>query len=51
MWNWATISAGLSADRAFKVTGVNYPAARAWFFTLATITALLGYGIVKRISG
>ena len=35
----------------FKVTGVNYLAARAWFFTLATITALLGYSTVTRISG
>ncbi len=35
----------------FKVTGVNYLAARAWFFFLATITALLGYTIVARVSG
>jgi hypothetical protein len=35
----------------FKITGVNYLAARAWFFALSTITALLGFGIVSRISG
>ena len=35
----------------FKVTGVNYLAARAWFLTLATLTALLGYNIVARVSG
>ena len=35
----------------FKVTGVNYLAARAWFLTLATLTALLGYNIVSRVSG
>lgn len=35
----------------FKVTGVNYLAARAWFFTLSTIAALLGYTVVRRVSG
>lgn len=35
----------------FKITGVNYLAARAWFFALATITALLGYATVTRVSG
>jgi hypothetical protein len=35
----------------FHFTGVNYLAARAWFFALATFTALLGCGIVTRISG
>ena len=35
----------------FHFTGVNYLAARAFFFGLATMTALLGCGIVTRISG
>jgi len=35
----------------FHITGVNYLAVRAWFFVLATITALLGYGIVTRVTG
>ena len=35
----------------FHFTGVNYLAARAFFFALATITALLGCAIVTRISG
>ena len=35
----------------FKITGVNYLAARAWFFALSTITALLGCFTVTRISG
>lgn len=35
----------------FHFTGVNYLAVRAWFFVLATITALLGYGIVTRVTG
>ena len=35
----------------FHFTGVNYLAARAWFFVLATFTALLGCGIITRISG
>ncbi len=35
----------------FKITGVNYLAARAWFFALSTITALLGFGIVSRVTG
>ena len=35
----------------FKFTGVNLIVARAWFFLLATITALLGYGIVARVTG
>src|SRR5687768_1123630 len=35
----------------FKVTGVNFLVARAWFFFLSTITALLGYGIVARVTG
>jgi hypothetical protein len=35
----------------FKVTGVNYLAARAWFFALSTVTALLGFSIVSRVTG
>ena len=35
----------------FHFTGVNYLAVRAWFFALSTITALLGCGIVTRVSG
>jgi hypothetical protein len=35
----------------FHFTGVNYLAARAWFFVLATFTALLGCGIITRITG
>lgn len=35
----------------FHITGVNYLAVRAWFFLLATITALLGCGIVTRVTG
>ncbi len=35
----------------FKITGVNYLAARAYFFALSTITALLGFGIVSRVTG
>jgi len=35
----------------FHFTGVNYLAARAWFFALSTVTALLGCGIVTRVSG
>jgi hypothetical protein len=35
----------------FHITGVNYLAVRAWFFLLATVTALLGYGIVTRVTG
>jgi hypothetical protein len=35
----------------FKITGVNYLAARAWFFALATITALLGCYTATRVSG
>ena len=35
----------------FKFTGVNLVVARAWFFLLSTITALLGYGIVARVTG
>jgi hypothetical protein len=35
----------------FHFTGVNYLAVRAWFFVLATITALLGCGIVTRVTG
>lgn len=35
----------------FKFTGVNLVVARAWFFLLSTITALLGYGIVTRVTG
>ncbi len=35
----------------FKLTGVNYLAARAWFFALSTITALLGFFVVKRVTG
>lgn len=35
----------------FHITGVNYLAVRAWFFVLATITALLGYATVTRVTG
>ncbi len=35
----------------FHLTGVNYLAARAFFFALSTLTALLGCGIVTRLSG
>ncbi|TCO90175.1 hypothetical protein EV701_111101 [Chthoniobacter flavus] len=35
----------------FHFTGVNFLAVRAWFFLLATITALLGCGIVSRVTG
>jgi len=35
----------------FHFTGVNFLAVRAWFFLLATITALLGCGIVTRVTG
>jgi len=35
----------------FRITGVNFLAARAWFFALSTITALLGCGIVTRVTG
>lgn len=35
----------------FHFTGVNYLAVRAWFFVLATITALLGCSIVTRVTG
>lgn len=35
----------------FHLTGVNYLAARAFFFALSTLTALLGCGIVKRVGG
>lgn len=35
----------------FHFTGVSYLAARAWFFLLATVTALLGCAIVTRVSG
>jgi hypothetical protein len=35
----------------FHFTGVNFLAARAWFFVLSTITAFLGCSIVTRVSG
>jgi hypothetical protein len=35
----------------FHFTGVNFLAARAWFFTLSLITAVLGCGIVSRVTG
>lgn len=35
----------------FHFTGVNYLAVRAWFFALSTVTALLGCGIVIRVTG
>jgi hypothetical protein len=35
----------------FHLTGVNFLAARAWFFALSTISALLGCSIVTRVSG
>lgn len=35
----------------FHFTGVNYLAARAWFFFLATLTSLLGCAAATRVSG
>ncbi len=35
----------------FHLTGVNYLVARGFFFALSTLTALLGYGIVRRLAG
>ncbi len=35
----------------FHLTGVNYLAARAFFFALSTLPALLGCGIVRRVGG
>lgn len=34
----------------FKVTGVNFLAMRAYFFALSTITALLGWTLVRRLT-
>ena len=35
----------------FHLTGVNYLVARGFFFALSTLTALLGYGIIRRLGG
>ena len=35
----------------FHFTGVNFLAARAWFFALSMVTALLGCGVVSRVTG
>jgi len=54
---WADVVLGYNAGwfypivGLFHLTGVNYLAARAFFFALSTITALLGCGIVTRVSG
>ena len=54
---WADVALGYNVGwfyplvGLFHVTGVNYLAARAFFFALSTITALLGCGIVTRLSG
>ena len=54
---WADVALGYNVGwfyplvALFKITGVNYLAARAFFFALSTITALLGCGIVTRLSG
>ncbi|MCE9611270.1 MAG: hypothetical protein K8R23_13830 [Chthoniobacter sp.] len=54
---WADVALGYNAGwfyplvGLFHLTGVNYLAARAFFFALSTITALLGCGIVTRLSG
>ena len=54
---WADVALGYNIGwfyplvGLFHLTGVNYLAARAFFFALSTITALLGYGIVARLSG
>lgn len=43
-WFWPIV--GL-----FKVVGVNFIAMRAYFFCLSTLTALLGWNLVRRLSG
>jgi hypothetical protein len=54
---WVDVALGYNAGwfyplvALFHITGVNYLAARAFFFALSTITALLGFGIVKRATG
>ena len=54
---WADVALGYNIGwfyplvGLFHLTGVNYLAARAFFFALSTITALLGCGIVTRLSG
>ena len=54
---WADVALGYNVGwfypvvGLFHLTGVNYLAARAFFFALSTITALLGCGIVKRVGG
>ena len=54
---WADVALGYNAGwfyplvGLFHLTGVNYLAARAFFFALSTITALLGCGIVTRLGG
>ena len=54
---WADVALGYNVGwfyplvALFKITGVNYLAARAFFFALSTITALVGGGIVARLSG
>ena len=54
---WADVALGYNAGwfyplvGLFHLTGVNYLAARAFFFALSTLTALLGCGIVTRLGG
>lgn len=54
---WADVEPGYNIGwfypliALFKITGVNYLAARCWFFVLSTLTALLGYSVVSRVSG
>lgn len=54
---WADVALGYNAGWFYPVvglvhlTGVNCLAARVFFFTLSTLTALLGCGIVTRLRG
>ena len=54
---WADVALGYNVGwfypvvGLFHLTGVDYLAARAFFFALSTITALLGCAIVKRVGG
>lgn len=54
---WADVALGYNAGwfypivGLFHLTGVNYLAARAFFFALSTLTALLACGIVMRLGG
>ena len=53
---WADLELGYNVGwfyplvALFKFTGVHYLAARAFFFTLSTLTALLGYHIILRLT-